>query len=52
MAGAEKLSAALRLSFRHIDGLNHPAVSWIATSSFWGNFPAGSRAAPVPLQGG
>jgi len=35
-----------------LTALNDPVASWVATSTFWGNFPATSRAAPVPLPRG
>jgi hypothetical protein len=52
MEGEEKLPAPLRpVSANYAEAwaervlgilaaLNHPAVSWVATSTFWGNFPA------------
>jgi hypothetical protein len=62
MEGEEKLPAPLRPVSANcaeawaervlgiLAALNHPAVSWVATSTFWGNFPA-AAGSTSPLKG-
>jgi hypothetical protein len=62
MEGKEKLPAPLHpVSANYAEAwaervlgilaaLNHPAVSWVATSTFWGNFPA-AAGSTSPLKG-